>query len=49
MPLAAHVKPDVGYLVDIVLASGGTLQGYWDGLQWWCGVDVPTPARHGAG
>jgi hypothetical protein len=39
MPLASQQKPTVGYLVDITLASGGLLQGYWDGLQWWCGVD----------
>ena len=32
-------KPEIGIQVTIHLASSGTLQGYWDGLQWWCGVD----------
>lgn len=39
MPLASQQKPDVGMGVDVVLATGGVLYGYWDGLQWWCGVD----------
>lgn len=39
-----HKFPDVkpaqlGLQVTVHLASGGSLQGYWDGLQWWCGVD----------
>lgn len=31
--------PPLGMNVEITLVSGGKLFGYWDGLQWWCGVD----------
>jgi len=34
-----ETKPPVGINVSVDLANGGKLQGYWDGLQWWCGVD----------
>lgn len=34
-----ETKPQIGIVVDIQLASGGTLTGNWDGLQWWAGVD----------
>lgn len=39
MPQFPQVKPDLGLQVNIHLASGGTLTGIWDGLQWWAGVD----------
>ena len=46
MPQANQQKPPVGNVVSVTLASGGHLDAYWDGLQWWCGVagqpdDVP--------
>jgi hypothetical protein len=34
-----ETQPAVGTQVQIHLASGGTLTGIWDGLQWWAGVD----------
>lgn len=31
--------PTIGWLVTVYLANGESMMGYWDGLQWWCGVD----------
>lgn len=38
--------PDLGMNVNVHLANGTTLFGYWDGLNWWVGVpdepnDIP--------
>lgn len=36
-------KPDLGTNVNVHLANGNTLMGYWDGVQWWVGVpDSPS-------
>ena len=31
--------PDIGVTVNVVLVSGTTLPGYWDGAQWWAGIE----------
>lgn len=41
-----QTKPDVGIQVEITLANSSKFTAYWDGLQWWMGVnddpnDVP--------
>ena len=41
-----QTKPDIGIQVEITLTSGSTFPAYWDGLQWWAGInddpnDVP--------
>jgi hypothetical protein len=38
--------PDIGLSVEITLKNGSKFPAYWDGLQWWMGVnddpnDVP--------
>lgn len=34
--------PDLGLNVNVALTNGATLIGYWDGQQWWVGVnDMP--------
>jgi len=37
--MSGDAKPDLGVNVEITLTSGGKATGYWDGLQWWVGVD----------
>jgi hypothetical protein len=39
MPLFPQQAPDVGLQVEITLANGDKFPAYWDGLQWWMGVD----------
>jgi YD repeat-containing protein len=29
----------LGQLVTVTLVNGETTQAYWDGLQWWVGVE----------
>lgn len=46
MPQFPQQTPEVGISVNITLANGSTFPAYWDGLQWWMGVnddpnDVP--------
>lgn len=46
MPAFPQVTPPLGQFVTVTLANGGTLEGYFDGLQWWVGVpdqpaDIP--------
>lgn len=46
MPLFPANTPEIGYSVKITLANGSEFDAYWDGLQWWMGVnddpnDVP--------
>jgi hypothetical protein len=46
MPHFPEFKPTVGELFEVTLANGSKFQAYWDGLQWWMGVnddpnDVP--------
>lgn len=46
MPLFPQTAPDVGEQVEITLANGSKFMAYFDGLQWWMGVnddpnDVP--------
>ena len=42
----AQEKPQIGIQVEITLVNGSVFTAYWDGLQWWMGVnddpnDVP--------
>jgi hypothetical protein len=39
MPQFPVQTPTVGELVEITLATGDKFPAYWDGLQWWMGVD----------
>lgn len=44
--MADKPYPPIGQNVEVTLASGSTLTAYWDGTQWWAGVqddanDVP--------
>lgn len=44
--MAVETYPSLGQNVDVTLTTGSTYQGYWDGVQWWVGVnndpnDVP--------
>ncbi len=46
MPAFPQVTPPLGQMVAVTLANGATIQGYFDGLQWWVGVpdqaeDIP--------
>lgn len=31
--------PPIGEMVTLSLADGNTVEGYWDGLQWWTGLE----------
>lgn len=46
MPMFPQSQPNVGESVEITLANGSKFTAYFDGLQWWMGVnddpnDVP--------
>ena len=46
MPTFPVQTPNVGEQVEVTLANGSVFTAYWDGLQWWMGVnddpnDVP--------
>jgi phage baseplate assembly protein gpV len=46
MPAFPQNVPNVGEQVEITLANGSKFMAYYDGLQWWMGVnddpnDVP--------
>lgn len=35
----AKPNPDIGLDVQITLTNGTVLPAYWDGLQWWAGIN----------
>lgn len=34
-----ETKPQIGIQVSIQVANGSTFTGYYDGLQWWVGIN----------
>lgn len=37
--MALETYPPLGQNVNVTLVNGSTAIAYWDGLQWWVGVD----------
>jgi len=37
--MAINNFPDLGTNVRVVMSNGSEFTGYWDGLQWWVGIN----------